>query len=414
MLIHETTKAEAPPAGANRALLVVSAAVLLASAVWFSGTAAAPALRAEWQLDDAQSAWLTTAVQLGFITGTFLYSLLNIADRFNARKVFCASALAGAGINLMFALLAGGIGGACTLRFLTGVTLAGVYPVGMKIVATWFRAGLGWRLGVMVGALTLGTATPYLLRALGTNLAWRGIVACASALAAAGGLLILLGVGDGPYLKGRARFDWRAAFRVFRHPPFRYTAFAYFGHMWELYAFWSLSAFYFGARFADQPMGWHGALPLLSFLTIGVGVLGCVAGGWISRTTGERKVALFALCVSGACSALSGLAFALPSAPLLAFVAVWGIFIVADSPQFSALAARHCPPEYTGTALTVQNGIGFAVTVFSIQLLPVIADDTGWRWAFTTLAAGPLVGAYFMRRLGRWSKRRQEAGAGGR
>ncbi|MBA3322036.1 MAG: MFS transporter [Pyrinomonadaceae bacterium] len=402
-MLNESTPAAQTRREANRALTIVSAAVFLASAVWFSGTAAAPALRAEWHLGDAQAAWLTTAVQLGFIAGTIIYSLLNLADRFNARRVFCVSALVGASVNLAFALLADGIGAACALRFLTGVTLAGVYPVGMKIVASWFREGLGWRLGVMVGALALGTATPYLLRALGTSFDWRATIAGASALATAGGLLLLFGVGDGPHLKARARFDWRAAFKIFRHPSFRYTAFGYFGHMWELYAFWSLSTFYFAARFGDQATEWRGValLPLLSFATVGAGVVGCVAGGWVSRTAGERRVALVSLCVSGACSALSGFAFELRPELLLAFVLVWGVFVVSDSPQFSALAARHCPPEYTGTALTVQNGIGFAVTIFSIQLLPLLATVVGWRWAFTVLAGGPFVGAYFMWRLGR-------------
>ncbi|HXG65580.1 MAG TPA: MFS transporter [Blastocatellia bacterium] len=385
---------------ANRALLFVSAAVLLASSVWFSGTAAAPMLRSEWGLNDAQSAWLTISVQLGFITGTFLYSLLNLADRFNARRVFFASAALGAALNLAFALLAGGLAAAIAFRFLTGVTLAGVYPVGMKIVAMWFQSGLGWRLGVLVGALTLGTATPYLLQAIGARFDWRAVVGSASVLAVAGGVLILAGVKDGPYLKGRARFDWRMAFKVFRHAPFRYTALGYFGHMWELYAFWSLSAFFLSARFHESSSGWRAALPLLSFLTIGVGIIGCVGGGWVSRFAGERRVALYSMCVSAGCSALSGFAFGIPPAFLLAFLLTWGIFVISDSPQFSALAARHCPPEYTGTALTVQNGIGFAVTVFSIQLLPVIAVRVGWQWAFTFLAVGPLAGAYFMRRLG--------------
>jgi MFS family permease len=169
--------------------------------------------------------------------------------------------------------------------------------------------------------------------------------------------------------------------------------------MWELYAFWSLSSFYLAARFKDDSRAWSDHLPSLSFLAIGVGVIGCVAGGWASRRVGERRVALVSLIVSACCSALSGLAFALPAPLLLGFIIIWGIFVVSDSPQFSALAARYCPPEYTGTALTTQNGLGFAITVFSIQLLPLVARLVEWRWAFTFLAAGPVVGAWFMSRL---------------
>lgn len=373
--------------------------MLLASSVWFSGTAAVPSVRRDWGLSDSESAWLTTSVQLGFISGTFLYAFLNISDRFKARRVFFASAVLGALANACFGLFAQGLSASVGFRFLTGLTLAGVYPVGMKIVATWFQSGLGWRLGVLVGALTLGTASPYLVRSVGAEWGWRSLVLTASLSAVAGGALVLFGVPDGPYLKARARFDWRMIFKVFRSRPFRYTAFGYFGHMWELYAFWSLVTFYLSERFAGGPEQWRAALPLLSFLAIGVGAAGCVGGGWLSRRAGERKVALVSLIISATCCALSGFAFDLPPSALALFILVWGVFVVSDSPQFSALAARYCPPEYTGTALTTQNGLGFAVTVASIQLLPLIAGAVGWRWAFVSLSLGPLVGAFFMSRL---------------
>jgi MFS family permease len=374
--------------------------VLLASSIWFSGTAAVPSIRREWNLTDSESAWLTISVQLGFISGTFLYAFFNVSDRFKARRVFFFSAIVGAVANACFGLLAQGLGTAVAFRFLTGLTLAGIYPVGMKIVAMWFQTGLGWRLGVLVGALTLGTASPYLIQAVGAQWSWRSLVLIASAGALAGGTLVLAGVRDGPYLKGRARFDGRMIFKVFRGKPFRYTAFGYFGHMWELYAFWSLVTFYLGARFARGPGEWQRALPLLSFLTIAIGAVGCVAGGWLSRRRGERMIALVSLIISGSCCALSGFAFDLPPLLLASFILIWGIFVVSDSPQFSALAAKHCPSEYTGTALTLQNGLGFAVTAASIQLLPLIAGAVGWKWAFVSLSAGPFIGAYFMSRLG--------------
>jgi MFS family permease len=307
--------------------------------------------------------------------------------------VFFASAIAGAAFNAGFAFAADGLGLGLTLRLLTGVTLAGVYPVGMKIIATWFRTGLGWRLGVMVGALTLGTASPYLLRALGADLDWRTPVGIASAMACVGGAMIVTLVGDGPHLGRRASFEPRMLVDVFRDRAFRYTALGYFGHMWELYAFWSLVSAYLASAGI-------GRVAVVAFATIGAGAIGCAVGGWVSRRVGERRVALVALCVSGVACALSGFAHGLPEPLLIAFVMVWGVFVVADSPQFSALAARYCPAQYTGTALTVQNGVGFAVTLGSIQLVPVLAGPLGWQWAFVVLAVGPAFGAWFMWRLG--------------
>jgi MFS family permease len=384
---------------AGRALALTSLGVFLASATWFTGTAAVPALRRAWGLSEAQSAWLTISVQAGFITGTFLYAVLNVSDVFNPRRVFFASAAAGALCNAGFAALSGGLPGAVALRFLTGVTLAGVYPVAMKIVASWFTAGLGWRLGIMVGALALGTSTPYLVRAVGAGADWRLLTGGASLAALLGGVLVLGAVGDGPRLPARAPFDPRALVRVFGPASFRLNAFGYFGHMWELYAFWSLLPFFLAGRLPPSPPG-SDRVALVAFLTVALGGLGCAAGGWVSRRVGERRVALFCLAASAACCLLSALAFAWPAPALVAFVLLWGVVVVADSPQFSALAARYCPPAYTGTAFTVQNGVGFAVTLVSIQLLPLLAARVGWRWTFLALAPGPILGAWAMARLG--------------
>lgn len=264
----------------NRALLVISAAVFLASSTWFSGTAAAPVLRQIWNLDEVRSSWLTISVQLGFIFGTLLYAVLNLADIFRARRVFFVSAFLGAFFNAGFALVSRNFGFGLSLRFLTGLTLAGVYPVGMKIIAQWFRENLGWRLGVMVGALTLGTAVPYFLFAVGPRFDWKLLMLTASALSVSGGLLVLFGVGDGPFLMTAPRFDARAAFRIFRIKGFREQAFGYFGHMWELYAFWSLSSSYLAASFAERAPQALGSVPMISFSVIGIGILGCVLGGW--------------------------------------------------------------------------------------------------------------------------------------
>lgn len=383
----------------NRALVLVSTAVFLTSSTWFSGTAAAPDLNHSWGLSSTESAWLTISVQLGFIAGTFLYAFFNLADVFNPRRVFFVSALLGAAFNAAFALIADGLPTAFAFRALTGVTLAGIYPVGMKLVASWFRSQLGWRLGILVGALTLGTAFPYLIQTLGSQFDWRTLAGTASILALAGGCLVLLALSDGPFLKARAPFDARMLWRVFAHLPFRRTAFGYFGHMWELYAFWSMIIFYLGARFQGDDLSTGTGLSLLAFLIIATGSLGCILGGWVSRRIGEKKVAQFSLMVSCILCLSSGVLYELHSGLLVALLLIWGFFVVSDSPQFSALAVRFCPSQYTGTALTVQNGLGFAITVISIQLTPWMAEILGWRWALTFLGIGPLIGLYFLQQL---------------
>jgi MFS family permease len=382
-------------AGAGRAFLVISLAVLLATSTWFSGTAAARELAGLWSLSPTQGARLTSATQWGFIVGTLVYAASNLADRFDARRVFCLSAIAGALCNLGFAWLSDGLMAALGLRFATGLALAGVYPVGMKLIASWYREGLGWRLGVMVGCLTLGTAFPYGVAALGLGLDWRALASIASLAAVVGGLLVVFGCGEGPLLRTRSKLDLRVIGRVFRHRPFRATAFGYFGHMWELYAFWSLAGMWLDARF-ESTTAWAERVPLLAFAIVGVGALGCIGGGLLSRWIGERKVALLALFGSGVACLLSGFAYRLPPAALLAFLLIWGVLVVADSPQFSALAARHAPPEYTGTALTIQNGLGFLITTISIQLLPRVAELVTWQWSMTVLAIGPVIGVIFI------------------
>tara|TARA_R110002096_G_scaffold171490_1_gene344363 strand:- start:48332 stop:49513 length:1182 start_codon:yes stop_codon:yes gene_type:complete len=380
-----------------RTLAVLSVAVLLATAPWLAGSAVSDALALRWQLSSAGVVWLTIATQLGFIAGTLFYSLTNLADQYSPRWVFIVSASIGALFNLGFAYLSDSFFVACCFRFATGLTLAGVYPVGMKIVASWFRGGLGFGLSVMVGALTIGTSLPFLLRALGTSLPWQSTVALASASAFVGAVLVLIGVRDGPYLPATAEFDASMIWKVFRIRSFRLAAFGYFGHMWELYAFWAMLTAYVAKAPALQSSPQVAAI--LVFAAIALGSVGCVLGGLASRRYGPRRIAMVALVLSFACCALSGFAFPLPMPLLAAFLIVWGMAVVADSPQFSALAVQTCPPEYVGTALTVQNGVGFAITIASIQLLPVVASSVGWQWTFLVLAPGPLLGVWAIRDL---------------
>lgn len=383
------------------ALLLVSFSVFLSSSPWFSGTAATPLLRQLWNLSDVQSAWLTISVQIGFIVGTLLYAWLNLADIFSARKVFFVSAILGALFNGAFAVFSNDLGSAVFFRFFTGITLAGIYPVGMKIIVQWYQTNLGWRLGVLVGALTLGTASPYLFFALGADFQWRILLLTASILCLLGGLIVWVAVPQGPYLGKTPPFNARMAFQMFKYRSFRLQAFGYFGHMWELYAFWSLAGAFLAAHLGEKTSTIQQVLPLLCFLVIGIGALGCVGGGWISRRVGEKPVALISLFISGTLCVFSGFMFKMPSPFLIGMFLIWGMVVISDSPQFSALAVRYCPQEYTGTALTIQNGIGFAITVVSIQFTAWIAKYVGWQWAFIFLAVGPLAGIISLLRLDR-------------
>ena len=389
--------AEAP--GSRRALNLISLAIFLASSTWFTGTAAGPFLKTLWSLGPGRAAWLTTAVQLGFIAGTISYALFNVADAFSTRRVFALSALAGALFNAAFAWPGNAYPSALAFRFLTGVSLAGVYPVGMKIVAQWHRGPLGRPLSRLIAALTLGSAMPFLIMALGAGLDPHLLLAAASLLAIGGAALIAFGLGDGPFRLPPARFDWKAAGRAFADRAFRMQAWGYFGHMVELYAFWSLSGAYLAAALAGSALSGEQTVAGIVFLIFLAGVVGCLAGGAISRHRGEKAVALAALAASALCCALSPLFFGLTAWALIPFLLVWGAAVIADSPQFSGLAVRFCDPEYMGTALTVQNGIGFAITVAIIQITAAAAPILGWRWVFLILLPGPVLGVLAARRL---------------
>lgn len=340
--------------------------------------------------------WLTSAVQFGFIVGTLVFAILSLADRFSPSRVFLWAALAGAFFNTLATLdqntLATLIGG----RFLTGFCLAGIYPVGMKIAADYFDKGLGKSLGFLVGALVLGTAFPHLIRAWGANLPWTNILYGTSGLAIAGGLLIGLLVPNGPHRRSAQRPDFSAFFRVFAHRPFRRAAFGYFGHMWELYAFWTFVPLMIGARITTEndagvhPSWW-------AFAVIATGSLGCVAGGLLSQRLGPRLPARTFLVLSGLCCLLYPVFYYYATFPiLLGFLLFWGFVVVGDSPLFSTLVAQNARPEWKGTALTVVNCIGFAITILSIQLL-------GSWWpnahpmAVTILGIGPLLGVWWSR-----------------
>ena len=365
--------------------------------LWFGVSAVAPQIAKEWHLDAATTAWLTLGVQLGFVAGTLLSATLNLPDVINVRYLFALCAFLGALANALLAWLATSVALAIALRFLTGVCLAGVYPPGMKIIATWFKTGRGFALGVLIGALTLGKASPYLINVIGSN-NWRVNAGILSILAALSSIIVLRFVGEGPYALPNQPFDAKQITRVFANRGVRLANFGYFGHMWELYAMWTWAPVMIRASIAasgDSPK----LAEVASFVMIGAGALGCIVAGLVADRIGRPVVAAAAMFGSGACCLAIGFLYGKAPLALVAVATFWGTTVVADSAQFSACVTEFGDPRYLGTALTLQTCIGFLITTISIRMMPLLVARVGWEWAFAFLAPGPLLGILAMMRL---------------
>jgi len=377
----------------SRAVLgIIVGAQFCGTSLWFASNGVMTDIVNAYSLESTALGHLTSAVQLGFITGTLLFAFFNIADRFSPSKVFFVCALLGSVLNMLVIWQYNSLISLILFRFGTGFFLAGIYPVGMKIAADYFDKSLGKSLGYLVGALVLGTGFPHLLNALASHVPWRGIIWATSVLAFTGGLVLFLFVKDGPYRKAGAGLRFSAFLQVFKNKHFSAAAFGYFGHMWELYAFWA-----FVPVMLRTYAAFHSAdlnVPLLSFFIIGIGGPACVVGGYGSLRLGTRKTAFMFLSASLICCLVSPLLFNMPVEVFLAFLLLWGVAVIPDSPLFSTLVAQNAAAEVRGSALTLVNSLGFAITIVSIQLLNFMQTTIASEYLYLFLAIGPVTGLW--------------------
>jgi MFS family permease len=372
-------------------LIILIISQFLCTSLWFAGNAVSNDIIYRFGLNQVAVSYLTSSVQFGFILGTLIFALLSITDRFSPSNIFFVSALFGALFNLGVLLDNNTLFSLVTFRFLTGFSLAGIYPVGMKIAADYFNKGLGKSLAWLVGALVLGTAFPHFLKLISGNYSWTYVIISTSVLALLGGLLVVLCIPKGPYYKTNSKPSLHNLIRVFKNKKFTQAAIGYFGHMWELYTFWTfvpiLLSIYNNLHSESEL-----SIPLFSFIIIGSGSIACVLGGYLSSYFGVKKTATYFLIASGICCLTSPFFFYSSTYIFLGFMIFWGATVIADSPLFSSMIAKNTEPESKGTALTIVNCIGFAITILSIQVLSYLQSITQSNFILLILAIGPIIG----------------------
>jgi predicted MFS family arabinose efflux permease len=381
----------------KRILPVIVFSQFAVTSIWFAGNAIVGDLQSAMNVGIEDTGIVTSAIQLGFIAGTLIFALFSISDRYSARKLFFICSMLGSVSNLLIYFIAYDLFSLLVLRFITGFFLTGIYPVGMKIAAGWYKEKLGNAIGLLVGSLVLGTAFPHLIKSFGGSLPWEQVIFIISVFSLVGGILMYLFVPDGPHISSGTKFNTKAILAIFKYRALRSSALGYFGHMWELYTFWAfiplILLYYLKLNQVELNISFW------AFLVIASGSIGCIVGGMISKKVGSAKVAFIQLALSGICCLISPLMFYTSAPIFLTFLIFWGIVVVGDSPQYSAIIALSAPRELVGSGLTLVNSIGFAITILSLWVLYQFSEILDQQYLLLILAVGPIAGLISMKPL---------------
>ena len=381
----------------KRILPAIVFAQFASASLWFTGNAIIADLRTEMDVGIEDVGIATSAVQLGFIIGTLLFASLSISDRYSPRKLFLVCSILGAISNALIYFIAHNLFSLLAIRFITGFFLTGIYPIGMKITSGWYKKDLGNAIGLLVGALVVGTSFPHLIKSFGGSVPWTQVIFIISFFSVVGGITMFFLVPDGPFISSGTKFNPKAILTIFRYKALRSSAFGYFGHMWELYTYWALIPVILIYYLKQNPAELN--ISFWSFIIIGSGVIGCVVGGVISKRKGSAKVAFIQLTLSGICCLISPLMFYTSMTVFLSFLIFWGVVIVGDSPQYSSIIALSAPKELVGSGLTIVNSIGFAITILSLWFVYQFLGIIDVSYALMILAVGPVFGLISMKNL---------------